>query len=943
MANRQPDAPRAQADLAPASPQSDLRSAGAGAGGSVENVQPDGVLHLRRALAASHKGEQMLASLIESAMDAIVSVDAAQRIVQFNPAAERMFGLAASEAIGAQVEILLPEDARDSHAELIGRFARSGLSHHAVTRPGCMRGRRVNGEVFQAEASISQIDVDGEPLFTIILRDVSKRALHEQALRESEERLALFDATTFEGVVVSDGGRIVDCNEQFARMTGYTVGELVGMRIDELVAPEDRERKLDTIAHGRESVAEYGLLRKDGQCIVVEAHGKTLVPASRAARRVTAVRDITERKRIEQALRERTERYELVLAGAESAIWDLDLTTGDVLFSSRWKAIRGLADDEAGDTLDDWSAGIHPDDVERVNVAVAAHFRGDTPIFAEEYRIRCKDGTTKWISDRGVCRRDADGNVVRMAGSETDITERKRIEQALRDSQADLKRAQSVAQIGSWRLNLQRNELQWSEECARIHGVPECAGPLTSETFFSALHPDDRAQCGEMWMAARAGEPYEVEHRLLVNGRVRWVRKRAELEFDAEGELLGAFGTVQDITALKEAEQALREADQRKNDFLAMLSHELRNPLTPIRNAAHVLSRVASDEPQVQWAQQIITQQVDHVARLVDDLLDVSRIVRGKIVLKPEEVDLIDVVNQVLDAAGPLLAAKHHRLEVGLPDHAVHLRGDRVRLVQMLLNLLDNASKYTPEGGKIRLDVRLVGRVVEIEVRDNGMGIPLELQPRIFELFQQGERTLDRSQGGLGIGLTVVKHLVDLHDGDIIAHSAGPGQGSCFTITLPTQTKAPAHAEPAGEPAADTGVQPVMCRILVVDDDRAVAESTAALLALDGHDVRTAANGAAALELARSFRPHLVLLDIGLQGMDGYEVARRLRVEQAARDERTFVVAVTGYGHEEARRLSEEAGFDRHLVKPVYPEVLSELVLEVGNAYRASGGRGLPS
>ena len=929
MADRQPDRRCAEADFPPPEPRHAADTP------SVERLQAE-MLRLRQALAESQKGEQLLGALIESALDAIVSIDSSQCIVQFNPAAERMFGIAALDAIGQPVEMLLPEDVCATHAQKVLRFAESPLGYHAVVKPGCMRGRRMNGEVFQAEASISRIDLDSGPLFTIILRDVSSRARHEQALRESEERLAFFDATTFEGIVVSEAARIVDCNAQFAHMTGYSVAELIGRRIDELVPAEDRARVLDNIEQGRESIIEHGLLRRDGERLVVEAHGKTLLGSSK--RRVKAVRDVTERKRIEQALRERTERYELVLAGAESAIWDWDLRTGRVHYSAKWKAMRGFDGDVVDDKVDVWRDAIHPDDLARVLDALYAHFRGETPVFAEEYRVYCKDGSIKWISDRGVCQRDADGRAVRMAGSETDITERRRIELALRDSQADLQRAQSVAQIGSWRLNIQRNELQWSEECARIHGMSGRTGPLPADTFFSVLHPDDRSQCGEMWTQVRPGEPYEVEHRLLVAGQVRWVRKRAELEFDAAGELVGAFGTVQDITALKDAEQALREADQRKDDFLAMLSHELRNPLTPIRNAAYVLGRVASEDPQVKWAQEIIARQVDHVAHLVDDLLDVSRIIRGKIVLHEELVDLADIVNQALDAAQVMLAERSHRLDVELTPQRVQLRGDRVRLVQMLINLLDNAAKYTPEFGHVRLAARVVGDEVEIEVRDNGVGIPPALLPRIFELFEQGERALDRSQGGLGIGLTVAKHLADLHHGRLHAESAGPGLGSRFTLTLPLAAPVRPGADRTPEVSP---VEPVCCRVLVVDDDRAVAESTAALLGLDGHEVRTANNGEAALELARTFRPQLILLDIGLSGMDGYEVARRLRAEQAARGETSRLVAVTGYGHEEARRLSEEAGFDLHLVKPVYPEVLADLLVDVGNAYRAAGGWGL--
>lgn len=774
------------------------RSGGAPAAGASGDLQQE-LAQLRAALAESRRNERFLARLIESALDAVISVDESHRIVQFNPAAERMFGLPADEALGQPIESLLPEEARPRHAEQMQRFARTGVSSRQLAGPGCVHGRRANGEIFQVEASISQTEVAGSRLFTVILRDVSKRVLDEQALRESEERLALFAATTFEGIVISERGRIVDCNEQFARMTGYAPQELAGQLIGELAVPEDRARVLENIRRGRESIIEHAMLRKDGERILIEAHGKTIPAGSPDGRRMTAVRDITGRKRIEQALR---------------------------------------------------------------------------------------------------------------------------------DSQADLNRAQSVAQIGSWRLNIRRNALQWSDESYRIHGIPP-GTPLTYESFLDTVHPDDRAYVDRMWRAALRGAPYDIEHRLVVNGAVKWVRERAELEFDARGEVLGGFGTVQDITSLKAAEQALIEADHRKDEFLAMLAHELRNPLTPIRNAAHVLGRLGTREPRVAWAQQIIGEQVNHLTRLVDDLLDVSRIVRGKATLSMGPVELADVVSQALEMARPQIDAMRHQVEVQLPGQPLHVRGDPVRLAQVLLNLLDNAAKYTPEGGSIRVEARVAGPVVEIRVRDSGIGIPADLLPRVFDLFQQGERTLDRSQGGLGIGLTLVKRLVEMHGGVLEAESAGPGLGSTFTICLPLLPDAP---EAEGRVAGEAGAPPAACcRVLVVDDDDAVADSMSVLLELEGHTVRTAASGEAALALARDFRPHLVLLDIGLRGMDGYEVARQLRARQGA-GARLRLVAVTGYGHEEARARSRDAGFDQHLVKPVHPEALVALLAEVGCA-----------
>ncbi len=763
---------------------------------------------VQQALAESLKNEPLLAGLIESAMDAIVSIDENQRIVLFNPAAEQMFGLPAADVLGHPIELLLPENSRLHHAEHIRRFAASGVTSRALGAPGRVYGRRINGERFPVEAMISQVKLPGRHLFIVILRDISQRLHDEQALEEGRERLALSAATAFEGVVISEQGRILDCNDPFTRMLGYNSGELAGQLVASLVAPEDHDRMLENIRCARDGSAEHAMLRKDGTRIVVEVNARTIPVGLPNGRRYMAVRDITERKQTEQALR---------------------------------------------------------------------------------------------------------------------------------NSQAMLNRAQSVGQIGSWQLDIWSNQLNLSDENHRIFGIPKDA-PLTYETFLACIHPDDREYVDRMWIQALQGMPYDVEHRLVVKGAVKWVRQRAELEFDRKGRLQGGFGTTQDITELKLAEQALLEADRRKDEFLAMLAHELRNPLVPILNAAHVLGRLQGAEPQVQWAQQVIERQVNHLTRLVEDLLDVSRISCGKIALKKEIVELSVVVKHALGMARPLIDCKGHRLHLSLPEQAVYLDGDPVRLAQVLLNLLDNAAKYTPNGGLIRLGASVDGPTLEISVSDNGVGISAELLPQIFELFRQGERTLDRSEGGLGVGLTLVKRLVKKHGGRLQASSAGAGQGATFTVSLPLRTdlSTPVTSPPV-QPAP---LAPVGCRVLVVDDDAAVADSMSVLLQIEGHEVRVAATGETAVKLARSFRPQLVLLDIGLQGMDGYAVARQLRAQQAA-DETVRLVAVTGYGDDATRDRSIEAGFDRHLVKPVSAETLGALLAEIGDAHAASasGGR----
>ena len=372
--------------------------------------------------------------------------------------------------------------------------------------------------------------------------------------------------------------------------------------------------------------------------------------------------------------------------------------------------------------------------------------------------------------------------------------------------------------------------------------------------------------------------------------------------------------------------QELASADQRKDEFLAMLAHELRNPLAPVRNALQVLRMKCMGDSLVERMGEMMGRQVAHMSRLVDDLLDVSRFTRGKVNLRIERVELADVVARAVESARPLIDARGHELSVSVPHEPVHLHADLTRVIQVLGNLLTNAAKYTPESGHVWLTAFREGDEAVVGVRDNGIGIPAEMLPQVFDLFTQVARTLDRSQGGLGIGLTLVRSLVELHGGSVHAASEGPGRGSEFVVRLPAL---PADLPRNDERKAVTARAPptISHRILIVDDNVDSAESLAMLLELTGHIARTAHDGPAALETALAFRPRVVLLDIGLPRMDGYEVARRLRQDPAYAG--MTVIAMTGYGQEEDRRRSKEAGFDRHLVKPVDPDELQDLLLQL--------------
>jgi signal transduction histidine kinase/DNA-binding response OmpR family regulator len=368
--------------------------------------------------------------------------------------------------------------------------------------------------------------------------------------------------------------------------------------------------------------------------------------------------------------------------------------------------------------------------------------------------------------------------------------------------------------------------------------------------------------------------------------------------------------------------RSVKESDQRKNEFLAMLAHELRNPLAPIRNACHILGLDRSLNPQTSQARDIIERQVQHVVRLVDDLLDVSRITQNKIQLQIAPVDVSVAVVRAVEMSKPLIDSKRHQLMVTLSPQPLLVNADLLRLAQVLTNLLNNAAKYTPEGGRISISVAREGRQAVFRVRDSGIGIRADMLASVFDLFTQAERALDRSQGGLGIGLTLVKSLVDLHGGKVQAFSAGLNQGSEFVVHLPVLDRTPRTSAPKDEAAK---IEPsVSRRVLVVDDHVDAAKSLATLVTAWGHDVRLAHTGPAALEVAAAFAPQLVLLDIGLPGMDGYEVAERIRRDLGMKD--TLVAALTGYGQDEDRQRSQQVGIDVHLVKPIDLDILQKLL-----------------
>ncbi|HEX6708300.1 MAG TPA: ATP-binding protein [Albitalea sp.] len=505
------------------------------------------------------------------------------------------------------------------------------------------------------------------------------------------------------------------------------------------------------------------------------------------------------------------------------------------------------------------------------------------------------------------------------------VVESARAEAALRESRDVLTLAMRGGRMGAWSRDVATNRVWWSRELEEIFGLPAGRFAGVIDAFRSLVHPEDRPLvAAAVARALELGEDYSVEFRFRhASGEWRWMEGRGRAVYAPDGKPTMLYGLGIDIDARKHAEEELRrlnaelsDAGRRKDEFLATLAHELRNPLAPITNALEILRLKDPVDAEMRWTRDVIDRQVRQMTRLVDDLLDVARITRGRIDLRRERVALASVIHGAVEAARPFIDDAGHTLELVLPAEPVWLDADPTRLTQVLLNVLNNAAKYTPHGGHIVVRAWVLEGEACVAVRDDGIGLASEHLARVFEMFSQVAPALERSHGGLGIGLALARGLVELHGGRITASSAGPGQGSEFVVCLPLARVHQAVDVPA--PAKGPGVGGL--RVLVVDDNRDAAESLAMMLEMSGHQTATAHDGESALAQAVSFDAEAVLLDIGMPGMNGYEVAQRLR--QMPETAAALIVALTGWGQDEDKRRAIAAGFDHHLTKPVDPEGL---------------------
>lgn len=491
--------------------------------------------------------------------------------------------------------------------------------------------------------------------------------------------------------------------------------------------------------------------------------------------------------------------------------------------------------------------------------------------------------------------------------------------------------AVSAAKLGPWSWDAASDVVTFSERAGEIFGIP--AGPFMTWTEMQGLlHRDDREHAVSAVISSiESRSLYDVEYRVRRgDGSEVWVSAKGSAHYDAEGEVIGMDGVVQDISESKMLEAQLREraaalvdADRRKDEFLATLAHELRNPLAPIRTGLDLLKMRGDDPTTLREMSSMMDRQVNQMIRLVDDLLDVSRITRGALTLKVDDTDLSTIVRGAVETVRPAIDAKRHALEINIPGEDVTLRADAVRLSQVLSNLLNNAARYTPPDGKIQLTAQKRDGVVEFHVVDNGIGIGAGDFDRIFDMFSQVDRVQNQATGGLGIGLTLAKRLVELHGGSMSVRSEGEGKGSSFTVLIPLLPRQ--HSNISDVPSAAQIAE--VLKILVADDNEDAADVLKVMLTQLGHHVRVAYDGEQALAEAREFKPDVMILDLGMPYVDGCETARRVRQEEWGGE--TMLVALTGWGQPEDRNQTKEAGFDLHVTKPVGMAKLKELLESV--------------
>ncbi len=729
-------------------------------------------------------------------------------------------------------------------------------------------------------------------------------------------------------LMLNPEGQIISWNPGAERINGYPGDEIIGRQFSvfypaEALARDLPAQQLKAAAREGRCEDEGWRVRKDG----TEFWASVVITALRGADRTligfaTVIRDLSERRRYEESLRTSEARFRALVEGVRDyAIIMLD-TNGDV---ASWNAgaeqILGYEGNEVIGTH--VSRFLVEDGSQRERSRLELELASIEGRFQDEaLRVR-KDGTEFWANVLLTALRDSRGALIGFSQITRDLTERKKHEAAMRSSEERFRLlVDSVVDYAIVTLDDDGVVTSWNTGAEKMNGyqASEVIG-----RHFSRLYPPEEIRANKPWKQLQAarerGRVYDESWRMRQDGTQYWANNVIARLPTRDGHANTFYMVIQDLTQRRHAE-TLADTAQRMHEFIAMLAHELRNPLAPIRNAVALMGRRGVADPLMESMRQTIDRQSLSLTRIVDELLDVNRVARGQLTIEKQAIDLRDVISRAVETSRPLIDSHRHRLHIGIEDRPIESFGDPLRLVQTVVNILNNAAKYTPDEGDIWITAFQRGGRAEIHVRDNGRGIERDSIDRVFDLFMQVDPSSGSALGGLGVGLALARRIVELHGGSVYATSGGLGRGSEFVIQLPISRNATRVDAPSPPPSE---FRPL--RILVVDDNRDAAESLGLLLKTLGHDVRTIFDGPAAIAAAQEHMPEVAMLDIGMPVMNGYDVARALRAGHPG----LCIVAVTGWGHDAAKRQAKAAGFDHHLVKPVAESTLIELLARIAS------------
>jgi len=778
--------------------------------------------------------------------------------------------------------------------------------------------------------------------FVAVFDDITQRTQSEEALRASEQRFRIMADGLPLMIWVHDAqGALQFVNQTYCEFFGVTPEQVAGPNWQPLVHPDDLAAYAGEFsACVRDRRPFHALVRArrlEGDWRWLESRAQPrLSDSGEFLGMVGGSTDITDRKQAEDALRESQQFTRNVLENLFAFVGVMT-ADGTLIYANR-APVEGAgipASEVLGRKFWDCFWWSYSPEIQ-IQMRDACKRAAGGEIVRYDVPVRMAGDTRIWIDFQVAPLRDAQGRITHLIPSAMDIAVRRAAEENLRASEERTQLATEATAVGIWEWNVSSHAIRWDAQMFRLYGIAATPdGFVRYSEWSDALLPEDLPEQERILqnMVRRGGQSRrEFRIRRRDDGAVRHIESVETVRTNAQGEVDFVVGTNLDVTERKIAEIQLQqlaadlsEADRRKDEFLATLAHELRNPLAPIRNGLQLMKLAGGQPATIEKTRAMMERQLTQMVRLIDDLMDVSRISLGKLELHKVHLPLSTVLNSAVETSRPLIDQMNHQLTVTLPKQALIVDADMTRLAQVFMNLLNNAAKYSDRGGHIQLHVERQGSDAVVTVKDTGIGIADEHLPRIFEMFTQLDASLEKSQGGLGIGLTLVRRLVELHGGSIQAHSDGPGMGSEFIVRLPVVSEgSELHAPEVDDAPAATKS---LLRILIVDDNRDAADSLSEMLKMMGNDTRTAYDGQQGVDLAGEYRPDVILLDIGLPKLNGYEACRFIREQPTGKG--VVLIALTGWGQDEDRRRSHEAGFDHHMVKPVDPQALIDTLAEL--------------